>query len=57
MLQCDLVKKVLLTADPLAPGIPSVPGFPCTQDETQQVNSLSLLPSSFSLYARPKYLT
>lgn len=29
---------VILTADPLAPGIPSVPGFPCTQHKTQQVS-------------------
>lgn len=28
-----------LTADPLAPGIPSVPGFPCKK-ETKQVNTL-----------------
>lgn len=25
-----------LTADPLAPGIPSVPGLPCTDEEEEQ---------------------
>lgn len=52
---CHLVERVLLTADPLAPGIPSVPGFPCAQHEREQerVNSLFL----FSLCVRPKYLT
>ncbi len=29
-----------LTADPLDPGMPSVPGFPCGEKETKQVSTL-----------------
>lgn len=32
-------KSFKLTADPLDPGIPSVPGFPCREKETKHVNA------------------